>query len=199
MGCSSSQSPFSLDPTLPSLRPGCSFACPLTGIHRSSPSFGAHPDPNNWTFTLLHIREVWSIVPNLWINSLSRFKNNLVQKGVAYVPWTPAPICFTLLPAFISFIEGQLTSTIVKYLKCTTWWFHTSMHCKRIPSIELLNTTFAFYTLGKFQSYNIVLFIVTITIVIYRLRVIPYILRPYSSYNLKFVTFTNLSLVSSTH
>lgn len=40
---------------------------------------------------------------------------------------------------FFSFIKVYLTNKVVEYLKCTTWWFDSCIHCEKIPTMELIN------------------------------------------------------------
>lgn len=65
---------------------------------------------------------------------------------------------------------GKTDVFIVRYYKCTTWWFDIHIHHERFPNIELTNPTphifiyififgkkFKFFSLSKFQLYNALL------------------------------------------
>lgn len=94
-----------------------------------------------------------------------------------------------------------ITDKIIRYLKCTMWWFEIHIHYERTLPVEVINIsitsiiypfslvrTFKFYSLSKFQLYNTVLVTIVIRLYFRSSDLIHLIIE-------SFYPFANLSLL----
>ena len=92
------------------------------------------------------------------------------HKSISYVLYYATMIVFSILlllflylKFFFNFIEVQVVSKIIRYLKCTMW-FDTYVYCEMITPIQLINTsiilcvrTKLFYSRSRFKLCTILL------------------------------------------
>lgn len=77
------------------------------------------------------VLSTWNIWPDLWKSS--RGSGGLVHDRVRW------ELSFNH-GIFLKFCWG-ITDKIVRYLKCTLWWFNTCIYYEWIPPIYLMNTS----------------------------------------------------------